>query len=306
MDLRNHLLDEDWSSDWQELQKSRKHADNSKYWDERSKTYRSAKEHSLYSNAFMNYLDIEAGEWLLDMGCGNGAIAIPAALKGAHVIAADFSEGMLESLKEQVGRIEDEQHRSLDITTKLLSWEGDWASAGITKDCVDVAIASRSIATSDLRASLLKLTDAARRRCAITLPVGSSPRADLRILKELGIECKGSADFVYAFMILLQEGYLPSVQYIISERDDTFESREEAVDAIRKMVEHSTSALCGTVNIADLDERIDKWVSNNLVSCSAKKASYSDTMHDNCYCFKRPRQTYWAYLSWDTVVRDEL
>ena len=40
----------------------------------------------------------------------------------------------------------------------------------------DVAIASRSIATADLRDALLRLTEVARRRVCITLATGSPPR----------------------------------------------------------------------------------------------------------------------------------
>lgn len=299
-------MDIDWAKDWQERQKARRAADSSKYWDERSKTYRVASDHSSYADIFIDHLHLQEGETLFDMGCGNGAIAIPAALKGHRVLAADFSEGMLASLKDQVEALEIEKSVRLDINTVQMSWADDWQAAGIESNSYDVAIASRSIVTTDLKDSLLKLTDVARKRCAITLPVGSSPRVDLRILQELGIESETTNDFVYAFMILLQEGYLPSISYIISERVDKFSSKEEAVDSVKKMVENSKENQANDSLPADMDLRISEWVSNNLVSCSDNRAPKSSSVNDNCYCFKVPRHTYWAYITWNVITRDKL
>lgn len=70
----------------------------------------------------------------------------------------------------------------------------------------DVAIASRSIATSDLRDALLRLTEVARRRVCITLATGSSPRVDERILAAVGLPSVLGRDYLYAFNILANEG----------------------------------------------------------------------------------------------------
>ena len=73
------------------------------------------------------------------------------------------------------------------VFPKLMSWEDDWPAFGVREGMTDVAIASRSIATADLRDSLLRLTDVARRRVCITLATGSSPRVDERILAAVGL-----------------------------------------------------------------------------------------------------------------------
>ncbi|MFR5091974.1 MAG: hypothetical protein ACLTDR_08140 [Adlercreutzia equolifaciens] len=86
----------------------------------------------------------------------------------------------------------------------------------------DVAIASRSIATADLRDALLRLTEVARRRVCITLATGSSPRVDERILAAVGLPSVLGRDYLYAFNILASEGVKAEVRYIDSTRDDTF------------------------------------------------------------------------------------
>ena len=72
-------------------------------------------------------------------------------------------------------------------------------AAGMQPKSVDVAIASRSIATHDLAAALLKLDRTARRRCCITLIATGSPRVDRHIMDAIGASVTESHDYVYAF-----------------------------------------------------------------------------------------------------------
>ena len=65
---------------------------------------------------------------------------------GCHVVCADFSEGMLGRLRERA-----EAAGVLDrIEIRKLAWDDDWRGAGVGPDSVDVAIASRSLATYNL------------------------------------------------------------------------------------------------------------------------------------------------------------
>ena len=118
-----------------------------------------------------------------------------------------------------------------------MSWEDDWAAQGVGTDCVDVALASRSIATADMRDSLLRLTDVARRRVCVTLSTGSSPRSDDTLLAELGLAGRAGRDYLYAFNILANEGLSPEISYIKSTRDDTFETWDDAWESFTRMVD---------------------------------------------------------------------
>ena len=110
---------------------------------------------------------------------------------------------------------------------------------------VDVALASRSVATADLRDSLLRLTDVARRRVCVTLATGSSPRTDERILNAMGLSSVLGRDHLYAFNILANEGLRPEVSYIDSERTDTFDSLDDAYDAFARMADDAVGATVG-------------------------------------------------------------
>ena len=118
-----------------------------------------------------------------------------------------------------------------------LAWADDWAAAGLGEKCVDVALASRSIATNDLKDALLKLERTARRRCCITLACNAGPRYDADVLAAVGVSVGESVDYLYAFNILAQMGRAPEVSYIDSRRKDTFDSLEDGVADFARMLE---------------------------------------------------------------------
>ena len=127
------------------------------------------------------------------------------------------------------------------VFPKLMSWEDDWPAFGVREGMTDVAVASRSIATADLRDALLRLTEVARRRVCITLATGSSPRVDERILAAVGLPAVLGRDYLYAFNILAAEGIKAEVRYIDSTRDDTFASPEDAYEKLAAMIDDSSA-----------------------------------------------------------------
>ena len=160
----------DWNEEWKELQKVRRHADDAAFWDKRSATFTTKDAPNLYVEKFLEYAEIRPGETVFDMGCGTGALAVPFGEAGHKVVAADFSQGMLDQMQ---ARLDAAGVRT--VFPKLMSWEDDWPAFGVREGMTDVAIASRSIATADLRDALLRLTEVARRRVCITLASVSWP-----------------------------------------------------------------------------------------------------------------------------------
>ena len=122
------------------------------------------------------------------------------------------------------------------IDVDVMSWTEDWNARGITANCADVAAASCSIGTLDMRDSFERLTRVARRRACITLPTGPSPRSDERILDELGLLDELGRDYLYAFAILVQMGLHPEVSYIESVRDDSYADAQEAYESLEGMI----------------------------------------------------------------------
>lgn len=231
--VRSELLSVDWNDEWMRLQAARHRADDSFEWDKRARHFRPL-ETAPYARDFMKLLALQPGESVLDMGCGAGSIAIPLAQAGHPVIAADFSPAMLGTLDAGI------EYYGLEdrITPLELAWDDDWDLVGPVAKAVDVAFASRSVTTTNLKGALAKLDRTARRRCAVTMVANSSPRYDLHLMNAIGASVTCSNGFVYAFNILIQMGALPQVTYFESPRRDTFDSLEAGVADFSRMLEH--------------------------------------------------------------------
>ena len=153
--------------------------DSQAYWNKRAATFtRDAT--SDYERWLLDLLALEAGEEVLDMGCATGTLAVPLARAGHRVHGCDFAEAMLAILEERAAA------EKLPITSHLLAWEDDWEEAGLGKDSVDVAFASRSLMSGDVSACVRKLDAAARSRAAIVVPDSLLPPRDPRLLTYLG------------------------------------------------------------------------------------------------------------------------
>lgn len=282
------LVMADWGEEWKLLQKARKHADDATYWDAKAKTF--PVKHGSQEGYVARFLDlarISSDDIVLDMGCGTGALATPLAQAGCKVIACDFSQGMLEVM------MEDQRQLGIDtVDVRVLSWADDWGAAGLTENCVDVALASRSIATDDLKESLLRLNRVARKRACITLPSSSSPRTDEALMVAAGLKDFVGHDFVYAFNILVQLGLRPEVHYIPNKRIDRFESFDEALEKLTEIVVAGARGRAGQEMIDAVPRNLSAWLADNLVEV------------DGIYELAKPRDVVWAFISWDT--RDEI
>ena len=283
--MRSRRGEAGWNEEWKALQAKRRGPDDPSFWDARARHFRPRETHP-YAQAFLELTGIRAGETVLDMGCGAGSLAIPLAHAGHRVIAVDFSPRMLAVL--------DETARECGLFDRIdpvqLAWDDDWRLAGIEPKSVDVALASRSIATADLKAALGKLTSAARRRCAITLIAGASPRYDEHIMNAIGASVTRSGDYVYAFNILIGMGLTPEVRYIASPRRDTFDSLEDGVADFSRMLEDGN------------EDRIDElraYIAQHMVENPHVGEPGSKGRPQGAYMLDHIRMVRWAHLSWD-------
>lgn len=276
------LTTTDWNEEWKQLQVARKRADDAAYWDDKAKTF-PVKHGSQagYVEQFLKLAAIQPGETVLDMGCGTGALATPLAKMGSHVIACDFSRGMLDKM------LQDQAELGIEgVDVRQMSWADDWEQAGIAPKSVDVALASRSIATDDLEAALLKLDRSARRRVCITLPCGPSPRVDERLLSAVGFQKQAGRDFLYAFNILATHGLKPEVAYINSVRMDYFETFDEALLSLSDILTQALVGLATDGELAAIPSRLRPWLEANLI------------LDENGYHLAEDRKVIWAFLAW--------
>jgi SAM-dependent methyltransferase len=212
-------LGTDWRQAWIRRDQRRAKPDDAAYWNGRAPgfaAHQRAGGSSDYTRTFLSYLDLPPAQSVLDMGCGAGNLTLPLAAAGHPVIAADFSAGMLQALREQA---EEEYPAALpNIKTAQVAWADDWSQAGIAPHSVDVALASRSTMVHDLGAAIDKLALTARRRVAMTFATEYGPRS----YHQWGAPRGGAPfipDFVYALNILLEMGVYPELRYIDSYKE---------------------------------------------------------------------------------------
>ena len=275
------LTSTDWAEEWKQLQALRQRSDDPSYWDGRAKNFGHNDKPGDYARSFIELADLREDESVFDMGCGNGALALPLARAGHPVLACDFSGGMLERLRNDAAA-----EGLTGITSKQMSWSDDWEATGVLPKSCDVAIASRSIVTSDLRDSLERLSSVARRKCCITLSTGHSPRSDENIMRAIGMTEAVGQDFWYALNILIQMGVKPQLQYIKSERYDIYESFEEAFGNVSLMLE-GMGELVTASRKQELTENLHAWCTQHLKAC------------EGGFMFDEPRVVSWAFISWD-------
>lgn len=276
------LMTTDWNEEWKALQVARERSDSAATWDAKAKTF-PVKHGSQqgYVADFLRLADVQPGESVLDMGCGTGALATPLALDGHRVIACDFSQGMLDVM------IADQRDLGVKgVDVKVMSWSDDWKAYGIMPKSVDVAIASRSIATSNLRDSLERLDRVARRRVCVTLPGSSSPRCDDDLLRAAGLEDHIGHDFLYAFNILVQMGIRPEVAYIPNTRIERFETFDEALEKFTTVAREAARGYADSERIEAIPARLQAWLEANLVEV------------DGMLQLENPRNVVWAFLAW--------
>lgn len=288
----------DFGELWRQEARNRRAPDDAAAWDERARDAVSKYGPSDYSREFLRLAGLLPGETVFDMGCGAGALAIPCALAGHDVLAADFSPVMLERCMAGVPA-----DAPGTVETRLLAWDDDWDAAGLAPGSYDVACASRSIATADMEAAIAKLSRVAKRKVCVTLATGRSPRVSDAFLADLGLSCTGHPDAAFAFGIAVQMGYKPEVRFIDSVRADRFATPQEAHAAYCDMLRFADGPLeAEALERARSDARA--WVDAHLKpACEVPPATgvpaITEVERDLPYCIDVPRVFTWAFLSWD-------
>ena len=255
----NSFTQIDWGQEWRNAQTQCRHVSKPEKWDRRAPSFGNTRASSPYVDAFVTFLDLQPARTVFDMGCGNGAIAIPLAQAGHRVIARDFSVGMLRGLADEAAQAGVSER----IDAAQMSWEDDWEACGIAPRSVDVAFASRSIIVQDLADALAKLSGVARAYACISVSSGFTPKISPTILSDLGIAEALTYDDVFAFNILYQMGYFPEVSYIVHDRIIHFDDVEDAEVRLCAALEKLRKNDAGE-DISQAQGRVRDWIEQRM------------------------------------------
>ncbi len=204
---------------------------------------------------------IQAGDTLLDIGCGPGTYALPLADRGVKVTGLDTAAQMLSTLQSKAAQA--------DLSAMITTWQADWSDLP-EEPAYDVAYASKSPAINDYN-SLMKMTKVARKTCCL---IGFAGKHDLELRRLLWEKLLNepypapSFDIIYPLNILYQEGYRPNL---------TFYSYSHAEqEPLAYLIEHYTRyfAMFG-VSGPDVEASIRSFLQERTVDgyCAEKYAT---------------------------------
>lgn len=187
-------------------------------WDQKANQIALGELETPYTEAFLQALDVQATDSLLDVGCGAGSIAVLVAARVRQVYALDYSQGMLDKL------LLNAQHYGADNVSVLCK---DWDESWLDVPQCDVVVASRSTLVEDMGLALMKLEAQAKRHVYLTYPAdvdfGSSKHIDSRQSPELA-----TPSYLYILAILHQMGRRAQLRFISNQSSQL--GRTKAVD----------------------------------------------------------------------------
>jgi SAM-dependent methyltransferase len=219
----------DWNEVWKErnaLRSSR--ARDSAFWNKRAPSFAKVATKKGYAEAFLKIVNPKQSWTIFDMACGAGTLAIPFSKHVKAITAVDFSDRMLDILREQC-----DKSQISNIRTINGSWDDDWGKAGIGLH--DVAIASRSLVVADPRSAIMKLDSFARKRVFISTIVGDGPH-DRRIFDAVGRQLNTGPDYIYNYNLLYQMGIHANVDFIVEKNRESYSNPHDAFASLRWML----------------------------------------------------------------------
>ena len=232
-------------------------------WNKKAKNMSINIQNSIYTKEFIEKIDFDSVDSLLDIGCGPGTIALNVASKVKNVYALDYSALMLECVENSC-----KNDGITNVKTINKSWYDNWDDV----PNADIVVASRSMEVKDIKEAVLKLNSKANKRVYLTTKVGGS-FVDKEILNQLKREIYPKPDYIYLLNVLHNMGIYAKVDFIKSENNKF----------------SSFSA----------DEFIEK-VSWSLGELTTEEKDILKLYFETTYKFKDiPDYIVWAFISWE-------
>jgi len=166
-------------------------------WDAKAQSFAGKALQSSYTQAFLQKVELQGCNTVLDVGCGAGDIGLQLAPQLDQVVGLDFSPAMLAVFKGNAKAL-----KADNATALLRAWEDSWDTVTVC----DVVIASRSTLVSDMEAALVKLHRHARQRVYLSYPA--------RGFFQPSNAGRAAPDYLYIVNILRSHGLFPCLDYI--------------------------------------------------------------------------------------------
>ena len=264
--------DIDWDLLWQNGRKLKSwKSKGPDEWDKKAPAFAERTGKSPYISLFLSRLPLESSFSILDIGSGPGTLALPLAEMVKKVTAIDYSEKMLEILRQRA------VSRNLNnIECVNCSWESDWDSFNIPQ--ADIAIASRSMNVADLSAAIDKLNRYATRYVFITDRIAPSP-FDPDAFAAIGREFDSGPDYIFTLNFLYSKGIHASVDLLELDDTVTFNSMEEALKSYIWMFKDITS---------EETDKLEKYITTRTIETQDNRLTLS---------LKYPPR--WAMIWWE-------
>lgn len=243
------------------------------FWNMRAPAFTQHAPETGYAESFIKIIKPDKSMTVLDMGCGGGTLAFPMAGLVKEITAVDFSSGMLDVVNQRIT-----EQKIKNIRTIKCSWTENWDAAGI--GVYDVAIASRSMAVSNLKEAVTKLANAALKRVYISTVVSDGPH-DRGIYEAIGREIRPSIDYIYVYNILYQMGIHANIEFIKESRIHAYKNYDDALASSRWMVQNLTP---------EEEERLDSYMRAHLVES------------DEGWVMDYAKKFKWAVLWWEKEI----
>ena len=187
-----------------QMEKSTFKSKNSDDWDKKANSMNISVKNSSYTKEFISKIDIKDCDSLLDIGCGPGTIALEMASKLQKIYALDYSQGMLDCVKDNC-----KEKNILNLETIHKSWYDSWEDI----PSADIVTASRSMEVKDIKDAIIKLNSKANKRVYLSTKVGGS-FVDVNILNQLERKIIPRPDYIYILNVLHSMGIYAKVDFI--------------------------------------------------------------------------------------------
>lgn len=226
-------------------------------------------ETSDYADQLLSRMEIRWTHSVLDIGCGNGAIAAAIARRARSVTALDSDPRMLAAVTRRAVN---------EGISNLRFVQARWETAEIGRDIEphDVVLASRFFPLPVLRPFLEWMNRAARELCYLTWIVGEREE-DRVISRILGTEYHPLPEYGIIYNLLYTMGLHPRVDIFESRGVQSFESIE---DAVHDLARGYGAAMASRGKRAE----IESWIAGRLQKQGDR--------------FQRPIVSRWALIWW--------